>query len=126
MREKSFDSMNVVPFIDIMLVLLVIVLATATFISTGAIPIDLPEVSASNSPIESVVIDLSMEGTVYYEATPHTLEQLSNTLKALSLDTQITVRADKEADIQSFASLMTTLQSIGFEKINLQTQIVAE
>ncbi len=116
--------MNVVPFIDIMLVLLVIVLATATFISTGAIPIDLPEVSASNAPIESVVIDLSKEGTAYYEANPYSFEQLEGVLQAISLDTQITVRADKETDIQPFAQLMTTLQRMGFEKINLSTEIV--
>ena len=45
MEEKEFDNINVIPFIDIMLVLLTIVLTTSTFIAPGAIPMELPQVS---------------------------------------------------------------------------------
>ena len=65
MREKSFDSINVVPFIDIMLVLLTIVLATATFIQTGAIPVSLPETSYSVQQVEGVVITISKDSKMY-------------------------------------------------------------
>ncbi len=47
MRMKRIDTINVIPFIDIMLVLLVMVLTTATFIRTGLIPVDLPDDSPS-------------------------------------------------------------------------------
>ena len=43
MDEKPFESINVIPFVDIMLVLLTMVLTTATFISTGRIPVSLPQ-----------------------------------------------------------------------------------
>ncbi len=49
MKMKRIDSINVIPFIDIMLVLLVMVLTTATFIKTGLIPVDLPEAKGSAS-----------------------------------------------------------------------------
>ena len=55
MRMKRVDSINVIPFIDIMLVLLVMVLTTATFIRTGLIPVDLPEAkgtAAEHKPSE--------------------------------------------------------------------------
>lgn len=45
--QKKFDQINVIPFIDIMLVLLVMVLTTATFIKQGVIPVDLPEASSA-------------------------------------------------------------------------------
>jgi len=46
-QHKKFDSINVIPFIDIMLVLLVMVLTTATFIKQGVIPVALPEAKAT-------------------------------------------------------------------------------
>ena len=48
MKHKPMASMNVIPFIDIMLVLLVMVLTTATFIRQGIIPVDLPEAKAAD------------------------------------------------------------------------------
>ena len=47
MDEKEFDYMNVIPLVDVMLVLLTIVLTTSTFIATGAIPVELPKATAS-------------------------------------------------------------------------------
>ena len=47
-QHKKFDSINVIPFIDIMLVLLVMVLTTATFIKQGVIPVNLPEAKATD------------------------------------------------------------------------------
>ena len=123
MREKSFDSINVVPFIDIMLVLLTIVLATATFIKTGVIPVNLPAVAESEQMPESIIIDISADGQMYYGPEPHTAEQLRAVLENTSRDSHITVRADKTSEIQPFASLMSLLRECGFEKVNLQTEV---
>jgi biopolymer transport protein ExbD len=123
MREKSFDSINVVPFIDIMLVLLTIVLATATFIQTGAIPVQLPTVAHAESVSESPVIDISADGVFYYAGAPRTIEDLRLALSGVDKTTDMTVRADKTAAIQPFAELMSLLKEFGFEKINLQTEV---
>ncbi len=122
MREKSFDSINVVPFIDIMLVLLTIVLATATFVKTGVIPIALPVSTYSETAVETVMISISSDGVFYYEDKGIDLTQLNSIFATLSKDANITVRADKDSSVQFFAELMGLLQELGFEKVNLQTE----
>ncbi len=128
MREKSFDSINVVPFIDIMLVLLTIVLATATFIKTGAIPIKLPEAESvaqqDNIKNKDIVITISPEGEYFFEKEKTNLNNIKEMLSKLDnkKDT-ITVWADKNANIQPFAALMGVLNVKGFEKVNLKTEI---
>ncbi|MDR2104670.1 MAG: biopolymer transporter ExbD [Deferribacteraceae bacterium] len=123
MKEKSIDSINVVPFIDIMLVLLTIVLATATFIKTGAIPVELPVVSHSEGAIEGVIIDISADGVFYFDAQARTLSEIREHLERLSKRSSITVRADRNSTIQPFAELMSLLKECGFEKIDLQTEV---
>lgn len=125
MREKSFDSINVVPFIDIMLVLLTIVLATATFIKTGAIPVRLPEAASGTERGEDpVVITISAEGEYYYENKKIDLEGIREVLAKLDpKSSSVSVWADKSAEIQPFASLMGILSSRGFEKVSLKTEI---
>ena len=60
--RKRFDDINVIPFIDIMLVLLVMVLTTATFVNQGIIPIELPSAKTASKE------DLKKEVTVYVNA----------------------------------------------------------
>ena len=69
MQLKRFDTINVVPFIDIMLVLLVIVLTTATFVSLGMIPVDLGEAKASNpmNVKKDLVITITKEGAFFFQ-----------------------------------------------------------
>jgi biopolymer transport protein ExbD len=122
-KEKSIDSINVVPFIDIMLVLLTIVLATATFIKTGAIPVELPVVSHSEGTIEGVIIDISADGVFYFNSNARSLSELKEFLILTNRNSPITVRADKRAAIQPFAELMSLLKECGFEKIDLQTEV---
>ena len=73
MRREPFDKMNVVPFIDIVLVLLVIVLATATFVTNQTIKVDLPTASSQkNEEKKSITIAINKEGEYFYnkEALP--------------------------------------------------------
>ena len=68
MRRERFDKMNVVPFIDIVLVLLVIVLATATFVTNQTIKVDLPSASSKkNEEKKSVHIAIDKEGNYFYD-----------------------------------------------------------
>jgi biopolymer transport protein ExbD len=125
MKEKSIDSINVVPFIDIMLVLLTIVLATATFMQTGAIPVELPAVSHTESSAqEGIVIDISEDGLFYFETSVRSLEEIRGFLLNTHRSAPVTVRADRKAAIQPFAELMSLLKENGFERINLQTEVL--
>jgi biopolymer transport protein ExbD len=64
MDEKPFETLNVIPFVDIMLVLLTIVLTTANFIATGRIPVALPLASpAQVEKHQDKTIDLGVNGT---------------------------------------------------------------
>ncbi|ADD67694.1 Biopolymer transport protein ExbD/TolR [Denitrovibrio acetiphilus DSM 12809] len=123
MREKPFDSINVVPFIDIMLVLLTIVLATATFMTTGMIKVDLPKVSSAAAHTEPVLITLTDSGKYYIKDKPVTLEDLSDLLVTLDKNTLVSVAADKNATIQPFASLMSLLNKNNFQRVSLSTEI---
>ena len=69
MKRKPMSSMNVIPFIDIMLVLLVMVLTTATFIRQGIIPIDLPDAKSSDkkSDNKEVTIYVTKNGELFYD-----------------------------------------------------------
>jgi len=125
MREKSFDSINVVPFIDIMLVLLTIVLATATFISTGAINVNLPEVEKSANAFKNtnrISIEITEDGRYTLNHTECSLEAIVAELKQLNHESSVSVFADKKSQIQPFAELITILKSNGFENIDLITR----
>ena len=124
LREKSFDSINVVPFIDIMLVLLTIVLATATFIQTGAIPLKLPETSASSQQIEGVVVTISEDSKIYINDRHVNINEVAELMKNHDPKTTfITIWADKRAAIQPLAELMGYLKENKFEKVNLQIEV---
>jgi biopolymer transport protein ExbD len=68
MRRERFDKMNVVPFIDIVLVLLVIILATSTFVKNQTIKVDLPTASSKKSEEKkNIQIAVDKEGLYSYE-----------------------------------------------------------
>ena len=124
LREKSFDSINVVPFIDIMLVLLTIVLATATFIQTGAIPVKLPETSASSQQVEGVVVTISQDSKIYINDKQVNITEITELMKNHNPKTTfITIWADKRAAIQPLAELMGYLKENKFEKVSLQIEV---
>ena len=59
MDEKGFESINVIPFVDVMLVLLTIVLTTSTFIAVGAIPVELPKAAnGDTTPLQTTTINI--------------------------------------------------------------------
>ena len=68
-NRKRFDEINVIPFIDIMLVLLVMVLTTATFIKQGVIPVDLPtaKTSTKEDVKKEVTIYVNSKGEMYFD-----------------------------------------------------------
>ena len=67
--RMAFDKLNVIPLVDIMLVLLTIVLTTSTFIVSGNIPVDLPRASQKSAgAIESQIIEIDREGQVFFNA----------------------------------------------------------
>ncbi len=123
MRRRRFAEINVVPFIDIVLVLLVIVLATATFVIKNELPVDLPKSGSQNKiPPKSISITIDKTGKYFYEKEPVTLETLKARLAKLDpLKEQITLNADQKSQFQKFVSVIDILKSRGFKKISVIT-----
>ena len=79
MDEKEFDYINVIPLVDVMLVLLTIVLTTSTFIATGALPVELPKASKSPADIvKSLTIEISVNGSIYLNSQRVSLDELKD------------------------------------------------
>ena len=124
MDEKEFDYMNVIPFVDIMLVLLTIVLLTSTFIATGVMPVDLPKASTHKpGALKSQIIELDRDGKIFLNSNPTTLPELKISMKGIPKTTNILIRADKNAALQNFVTILDMVKTLGFHMIHLQTEI---
>ncbi|MDR3299610.1 MAG: biopolymer transporter ExbD [Candidatus Accumulibacter sp.] len=122
MDDKPFDSLNMVPFIDIMLVLLTIVLTTSSFIASGRIPINLPQATASvPEQDQSRTIEINAEGTIFLDSRPLTPEALRAEIAPLPKDTPFLLRADREVRLQRFVDVVDTLKQAGFTLVAVQT-----
>ncbi len=124
MEEKEFDYINVIPFIDIMLVLLTIVLTTSTFIARGAVPVDLPRVSHQEpGTSKSISIDIDSHAALYLNAKPVPLAMLSEALRAFGTETPVLIRADRTIALQAFVEIIDVVKNQGFKKLSLQTEV---
>ena len=124
MRRERFDKMNVVPFIDIVLVLLVIVLATATFVTNQTIKVDLPSASSKKSEEkESIHIAIDKEGKYFYNKEALSLELIEEELMKLDPKKDlVSLHMDKESAFQYFISIIDILKTKGFENISIITK----
>jgi biopolymer transport protein ExbD len=123
MEEKEFDYINVIPFVDIMLVLLTIVLTTSTFIATGVIPVELPKASKNQEEIlKTQTIEIDREGRIYLNSQPLLIDDLRVVLRSKDKSIPILIRADKNISLQSFVDVLDVVKNLGFMRVSLQTE----
>ncbi|HHD72528.1 MAG TPA: biopolymer transporter ExbD [Epsilonproteobacteria bacterium] len=124
MQRKQFDSINVVPFIDIMLVLLVIVLTTATFIQTGLIKLDLPKSHSKieEKPKKELRISIDREGKIYLDKEQSSKEHVERVLQTYDRNTTIQLYCDKEAKYDNFVFLLDILKKNNFNHLGIVTK----
>jgi len=122
--HKRFDTINVIPFIDIMLVLLVMVLTTATFIKQGVIPVDLPEAKASQKEDikKEVTVYVNAKGEIFFEKQKVDLKVLEEKLATVAKEQTVILRSDKESKFQDFVSVMEILKRLGHEQLYIVTK----
>ena len=124
MRRERFDKMNVVPFIDIVLVLLVIILATSTFVKNKSIQVDLPSSSSKKSEEKkSIQIAVDKKGIYSYDEEILTLDLIKE--KLIKLDPKkdlISLRMDKSSEFRYFVDIIDILKTKGFENISIITK----
>lgn len=124
MRLNKKDGLNIVPFIDIMLVLLAIVLSISTFIAQGKIAVDLPSASSTEQIKEdekkvSVVID--KDNKFFIDDAEISENELKNKLNAVDVKTLIELKSDKNAKFDSFVKVIDILKEKGHENFAIQT-----
>lgn len=123
MDEKEFDYINVIPFIDIMLVLLTIVLTTSTFIARGSIPLELPRAQKQQAgALQAVSVEIDRTGTVYLNSQPIAVAKLADHIRVFSPELPVLIHADRHLALQVFVDVMDVVKSCGFKKISLQTE----
>ena len=123
MDEKEFDYINVIPLVDVMLVLLTIVLTTSAFIATGAVPIELPK--ATKSPAEMLktqTIEIDVQGNIYLNAQKVTQEGLKSSLQPVPRATPLIIRADRNIRLQTFVDVLDLAKHLEFKRVSLQTE----
>ena len=124
MRLNKKDGLNIVPFIDIMLVLLAIVLSISTFIAQGKIAVDLPSASSTEQIKEdekkvSVVID--KDNKFFIDDVELSEDELKDKLNAVDIKTLIELKSDKNAKFDSFVKVIDILKEKGHENFAIQT-----
>ena len=126
---KRMDQINVIPFIDIMLVLLAIVLTTATFIVEGRLQIRLP---VSANPVQSLVrerVEIAVDaagslflGSELLGSGETGLGALEARLDAFSEDTPIVLRVDADTRFEGFIAVVDRLKARGLERLTILTR----
>lgn len=124
MNIKRGEGLNIVPFIDIMLVLLAIVLSVSTFIAQGQIPIEIPKASHSEDTKDEKKLSISIDAQnkIYLDEQEITIELLAQKLNNVSPKTLIELRSDKESRFDSFVQILNLLKAKNHENFAISTQ----
>jgi biopolymer transport protein TolR len=124
-RHQPMAEINVTPFVDVMLVLLIIFMVAAPLLTVG-VPIDLPETRASalQSDSEPLTVSIGPDGQIFLQDSEVSAEQLVATLRAIAsdgLNERIFVRGDRAADYGMVMRVMGRLNAAGYKRIGLVT-----
>ena len=124
MKLKKYDSINVIPFIDVLLVLLTIVLMTSTFISKGIIPVSLPTASnADNLKVnKEIIIVIKEDGILYCNNFIEGLNNIKEHITQFPKDTPIHINSDKNVKFDIFVSVLDMLKENNFSNISIVTK----
>ena len=125
-KHKPMADINMTPFIDVMLVLLIIFMVAAPLLTTG-VPLDLPQTGAQSLNLEKqpLVVSIKADGKVFLMETEITLEELVPKLQAVSKtgpDERIYLRGDKSIAYGRVAEVMAVLTTAGYRKVALVTE----
>ena len=122
-EREPMSEINVTPFVDVMLVLLIIFMVTAPLLTVG-VQVDLPETSADTLPEESepLTLTINSKGEVFIQETKIEFDNLIKKILAVSnnrTDTRIYVRGDNTINYGRVLEVMGKLSGSGFTKVAL-------
>ena len=129
-RNPVMSEINVTPMVDVMLVLLIIFMVSAPLLTVG-VPIDLPQTQATSldqADKEPLAVSVKNNGQIFLQNSEVPLEELVPKLTAIAQarggnDERIYVRGDKSVDYGTMMKIMGRLNSAGFRKVALVTEV---
>jgi biopolymer transport protein TolR len=126
-RHRPMGEINVTPFVDVMLVLLIVFMVTAPLLTVG-VEVDLPKTKAGaiNADAAPLVVSIKADGSLYLQEAAVDDEVLIPRLKAISNanpDVRIFVRGDRAVTYGDVLGVMGRIQAAGFEKVALVAQL---
>jgi biopolymer transport protein TolR len=126
-RRRAMAEINVTPFVDVMLVLLIVFMVTAPLLTVG-VPVDLPKTKAQalGQDREPLSITVKRDGDIYLQNTPIAEDELVAKLTAIAAngyDQRIFVRGDRQVDYGRVMEVMGLLSAAGFTHIGLVTDV---
>jgi biopolymer transport protein TolR len=128
-RVRMMSEINVTPFVDVMLVLLIIFMVAAPLLTVG-VPIDLPQTQAKgiDQDREPLTVSVNTQGQVYLQETEVKIEELVAKLQAITqarggADERIYVRGDRNVDYGTIMRVMGRLSAAGFRRVALVTEV---
>ena len=124
---RPLSEINVTPFVDVMLVLLIVFMITAPLLTVG-VPVDLPKTKAKSiaESEEPLVISVDAEGLVFIQDTEVEIENLVPRLRAITenkVDTRIYVRGDKSINYGRVMEVMGSVNVAGFTRVALVAEL---
>jgi biopolymer transport protein TolR len=124
-RHLPMAEINVTPFVDVMLVLLIIFMVAAPLLTVG-VPIDLPETQAQamEGDTEPLTVSINPDGKIFLQEEEVEADRLVSILQAIArngLDERIFVRGDRDADYGTIMRVMGRLNAAGYRRIGLVT-----
>lgn len=129
-RYSPLSEINVTPFVDVMLVLLIVFMVTAPLLTVG-VPVDLPKTRAAQltDEIEPLVITVRADGSIYLQETAISREDLVPRLVAVAganPELRIFVRGDKSIAYGTVMEVMGQVSSAGFTRVALLAELPEE
>ena len=119
------SEINVTPFVDVMLVLLIIFMVAAPLLTVG-VPIDLPETEAKalNSETQPITVSVNQAGGIFLQETEIAIDEVIPKLEAISTtgyNERIYVRGDTNADYGTVMRVMARISAAGYKNLGLVT-----
>jgi len=128
-RRAVMSEINVTPFVDVMLVLLIVFMVSAPLLTVG-VPLDLPQSQAKSleQDREPLTVSVNVRGQIFLQNTEIQPEELVPKLKAITdarggLDERVYVRGDKKVDYGTMMRVMGRLSAEGYHRVALVTEV---
>jgi biopolymer transport protein TolR len=124
-HRRRLSDMNVVPYIDVMLVLLIIFMITSPLLNRS-VEVELPSVTQAETVVPKqqtkfVIVAIDAQGRVFLDEDEVSMETLLTRVTALPQNSQVLVKADKRVAYGTYVEIVSLLQKAGVEKVGLLT-----